>query len=73
MKIDLTNLTAHPDWVQVAALFEFMENGYIRQLKTKEDPNANRFLIVLNQVRSEISKRTTTPNIWKVHHERLPE
>lgn len=63
---DLTDLTSHPDWQRLAGLFNSLEKQAVEQLKAKEDADANRFLIALARVKSEISCRSRNPNVWKV-------
>ena len=66
MTIDLTDLTRHPDWPQLALLFQRMESQAVDQLKAKVNPESNQLLIALNRVKSEIASRSKTPNVWKV-------
>ncbi len=65
-EIEITALTRHPDWPKFAAIFHALEKSELSKLRSSMDPVANRNLIHLIAIRSEITKRSENKDLWNV-------
>lgn len=64
-EIDLTDLTAHPDWPRLARLLRLLEEQQISILRAQEDKYAHQLLMALSRVKTEIAMRSRNPHVWK--------